>query len=146
MLKLAADADFNSRILRGLRRRQPKLDIVRVQDALTPAERSDDDKVLDWAAAERRVLLTHDVTTMRSHAEARIGAGLAMPGVFELSQSLPIGQAIERFSYSQSVASRENGKDRYASCLLSRPLRKNSMLLARFQRQSVPFTAVSDAE
>lgn len=32
MLRLAADEDFNNRILRGLIRRQPELDIVRVQD------------------------------------------------------------------------------------------------------------------
>ena len=41
------------------------------------------------------MLLTHDVTTMRSSAEARGAAGEPMPGVFEVSQYLPIGQAIE---------------------------------------------------
>lgn len=33
MLRLATDEDFNNRILRGLLRRRPDLDIVRVQDA-----------------------------------------------------------------------------------------------------------------
>jgi hypothetical protein len=33
MLRLATDEDFNNRILRGLLRRSPGLDIVRVQDA-----------------------------------------------------------------------------------------------------------------
>ena len=32
MLRLATDEDFNNRILRGLLRRQPDLDILRVQD------------------------------------------------------------------------------------------------------------------
>ena len=41
------------------------------------------------------MLLTHDVTTMRAYAYARISAGLPMPGVFEVSQELPIGIAIE---------------------------------------------------
>lgn len=95
MVKLLADEDFNNRIVRGLRRRQPQFDIVRVQDVLTREERDDDRKVLEWAAAEQRVVLTHDVTTMRSYAEARVAAGLSMPGVFEVSQDLPIGQAIE---------------------------------------------------
>ena len=53
-----------------------------------------DESILEWAANERRVLLTHDVTTMRSHAYARISTGLSMPGVFEVSQDLPIGIAI----------------------------------------------------
>ena len=38
MLRLATDEDFNNRILRGLLRRKPNLDIVRVQDAGLHAE------------------------------------------------------------------------------------------------------------
>ena len=33
MLRLAADENFNGDIIRGLLRRNPKLDIVRIQDA-----------------------------------------------------------------------------------------------------------------
>lgn len=33
MLRLATDEDFNNRILRGLLRRRPDLDIARAQDA-----------------------------------------------------------------------------------------------------------------
>jgi hypothetical protein len=95
MIKLLTDEDFNNRILRGVLRRQPQLDIVRVQDVLTREERDDDRKVLEWAAAEQRVLLTHDVTTMGPYAENRVALSLPMPGVFEVSQYLPIGQAIE---------------------------------------------------
>lgn len=50
MIKLATDEDFNNRILRGLLRRQPQLDIVRVQDPLTRDERDDDRKILEWLA------------------------------------------------------------------------------------------------
>lgn len=94
-MKFAADEDFNNRILRGVLRRQPQLDIVRVQDVLSREQRDDDQKVLEWLAAEQRVLFTHDVTTMRPYAEARTAEGKTMPGVFEVSQYLPIGQAIE---------------------------------------------------
>lgn len=93
MLRLATDEDFNNRILRGLLRRRPGLDIVRVQDVSLTGK--GDAEVLDWAAAEGRVLLTHDVTTMKQHAEERTVAGLPMPGVFEVSQHTPIAQAIE---------------------------------------------------
>lgn len=93
MLKLAADEDFNNRIVRGLLRRAPDIDLKRVQDAGLLA--ADDPSILEWAAGERRVLLTHDVTTMKEHAFNRISAGLPMPGVFEISQSLSIGVAIE---------------------------------------------------
>lgn len=95
MIKLLTDEDFNGRILRGVLRRQPQLDVARAQDVLTREERDDDRKVLEWAAAEQRVLITHDVTTMRAFAEDRVTVGLPMPGVFEISQYLPIGLAIE---------------------------------------------------
>ena len=93
MLRLATDEDFNNRILRGLIRRKPELDILRVQDAGLIGK--SDAEVLEWAAAEGRVLLTHDVTTMRQHAYKRIAAGMSMPGVFIVSQEIPIAQAIE---------------------------------------------------
>jgi hypothetical protein len=93
MLRLATDEDFNNRILRGLLRRKPALDIVRVQDA--GLRGLGDAEVLEWAATEGRILLTHDVTTMKQHVDERFAAGLPMPGVFEFGQDVPIGLAIE---------------------------------------------------
>ena len=62
MLRFAADENLNNDILRGLLRRVPNLDIVRVQDAGLAG--ADDPTVLEWAAQEQRVLLTHDVATI----------------------------------------------------------------------------------
>ncbi|MFI5396801.1 MAG: DUF5615 family PIN-like protein [Candidatus Binatia bacterium] len=92
MLRFAADENFNNDIVRGLRRRQPKLDIVRIQD-VGLAGASDED-VLEWAAREQRVLLTHDVTTLTRYAYDRVRLRRPMPGVFEVSRSVPIGGAI----------------------------------------------------
>ncbi len=77
MLRLAADENFNNNIVRGLLRRNPVLDIVRIQDVGLSG--ADDPQVLDWAAQERRILLTHDVTTMTQYAYERIQVGLPMP-------------------------------------------------------------------
>lgn len=93
MLRLAIDEDFNNRILRGVQRRLPTLDAVRVQDADLPEK--DDPDVLEWAAGEGRVLLTQDENTMTNHAYERIKAGLPTPGVVVVSQDTPIGAAIE---------------------------------------------------
>ena len=93
MLRLAADENFNNDILRGVLRRNHDVNIVRVQDAgLSGAE---DTAVLEWAAGEGRMLLTHDVTTMTHYAYERVRAGKAMPGVFEVGRTVPIGRAIE---------------------------------------------------
>lgn len=93
MLRLATDEDFNNRILRGLMRRSPNLDIVRAQDAGLTGR--GDVEVLEWAATEGRILLTHDVATMKEYVDERLAAGLPMPGVFELAQDVPIGIAID---------------------------------------------------
>jgi len=93
VLRLAADENFNNDIVRGLLRRKPDLDIVRVQDV--GLIEADDPAVLEWAAQEGRVLLTHDVTTITQYAHERAQAGKPIPGVFEVSRKVPIGVAIE---------------------------------------------------
>jgi len=83
MLRLAADENFDGRIVRGLLRVLPSLDLVRVQDS--PKAEARDEDVLDWAAREGRLVLTHDVGTMTAAAWARVRAGLPMPGLIEVS-------------------------------------------------------------
>ena len=95
MLKLAADENFNGRILRGLLRRDPDIDIIRIQD--TEAYQADDPEMLEWAANQGRIVLTHDVRTVTKFANERIREGKPMPGIFEVSQSAPIGRVIEDF-------------------------------------------------
>lgn len=93
MIRFLTDEDFENDILRGVVLKLPDLDIVRVQDV--GLLRESDPVVLEWAARETRVLLTHDIRTMRRYAYARLESGLSMPGVFVVPQSLPISQAIE---------------------------------------------------
>ena len=93
MLMLAADENFNNNIVRGLFRRNPQLDIVRIQDVGLSG--ADDPMILEWAAEEGRVLLTHDVSTITHYAYERVMAGKWMPGVFEVSRNVPVAVAIE---------------------------------------------------
>jgi Domain of unknown function (DUF5615) len=93
MLRLAADENFNGDILRGLLRRNPDIDIVRVQDVGLSG--ADDPAVLEWAAQEHRIIVTHDVSTMAHYAVDRATAGHRMPGVFAVSSAAAIGQVIE---------------------------------------------------
>lgn len=93
MLRLAADENFDGSIVRGVRRRLPDVDIVRVQDVGLSG--ADDPTVLEWAAREGRVLLTHDVATVTYYAYERVTRGQAMPGVVEVSQQLAIGLVLD---------------------------------------------------
>lgn len=51
--------------------------------------------VLEWAALEGRVVLSHDINTIPAFAIARVNSGLPMPGVFIVASEMPIGMAID---------------------------------------------------
>lgn len=93
MLKLLTDENLKRQILIGLRRRVASVDAVRVQDAgLSGAE---DPDILAWAAAEGRVLLTHDAQTVPDFAYQRLREGDRMPGVVIVPDQMAIGRAID---------------------------------------------------
>jgi hypothetical protein len=96
MMRFLADENFHNDILKGLRKRIPNLDIIRVQD--TEMYMSDDVSLLAWAAQEGRILITHDIKTMPRHVYQRVREGLAMPGVIELADDVGIGDAIEELT------------------------------------------------
>ena len=93
MLRLLADENFNGDVVRGLLRRQPDLEIVRVQDVGLAG--ADDPDILAWAAENNRIILTHDRATMADYAYARVAVGEAMAGVFIVNDRFPVGQAVD---------------------------------------------------
>ena len=93
MLRLASDADVHGDIIRGLYRRVPEIDLVRVQDVLP--EGTPDPEVLAWSAAENRVLITNDRNTMAGFAYERSAARQPLPGLIATTNEQSIGSAIE---------------------------------------------------
>ena len=93
MIRFAADENLNRDIVRGLLRRRPDLDIVGVTEEGLGG--IDDPSVLQWAASEGRVLLSHDVTTLTEFAYERAAQGMPMPGVFQVPQDAPVGRIID---------------------------------------------------
>src|SRR5262245_3363113 len=93
MLRLASDADVHGDIIRGLLRRGPNIDLVRVQDAMRGS--SSDEDVLAWSAEMGRVLVSNDRNTMTGSAYARLAAGQPLPGVIVTNNDQSIGRAIE---------------------------------------------------
>jgi hypothetical protein len=92
-LRWLADENFNNDVTRALIRHRPNLDIIRAQDA--GLDGKSDPEVLEWAATENRVVLTHDVSTMTMYAFNRIEARESMPGVWESSRHVSIAQAVQ---------------------------------------------------
>lgn len=93
MLRLLSDENFNGDIVRGLFLRQPNLDLLRVQDVVL--REVDDPAILDWAASNERILLTHDRATMPDFAYQRLMRGEQMAGLFVVNDRMPIRQAID---------------------------------------------------
>lgn len=56
---------------------------------------ADNPVVLEWAAQDDRVLLSHDVATITHYAYERVRLGQSMPGVFEVTRRAPFGAVIE---------------------------------------------------
>jgi hypothetical protein len=105
-----ADENLNNDIIRGLIRRHSGFDIVRVQDVGLGG--CADQLVLEWAAVERRLLLTHDVTTITEHAYRRVLRGETMPGVFAVKQGMPIGMIVEDISLVEQCSAEEDWEGR----------------------------------
>lgn len=93
-MRLLADENLDNDIVRAIvRQGGSTLDILRVQDVGLAGV--DDPRVLAWAAAEGRILVTHDVNTIPRYAYERVGHGAEMPGVIIVPQRMAIARCIE---------------------------------------------------
>jgi hypothetical protein len=93
MLSFLADENFNNNIIRGVRRRDPGVVVLRVQDiGLSGAG---DPEVLQWAAENSVAVLTHDISTMTKYALDRVRRGQRMPGLFEAGRRVPAASLID---------------------------------------------------
>ncbi len=93
MLRLLSDENFNGNILRGLFLRQPNLDLLRVQDV--DLQEADDPTILEWAAINNRILLTHDRATMPDFAYDRLLKSQDMAGMFVVNDRMSFSEAID---------------------------------------------------
>jgi hypothetical protein len=109
VIEFLVDQNFNEHLVDGLTRRDATLVFIHVRDvglAAAPAP-----TVLEWAATHSLVLLTHDRRTMPPFAYDRVASGLPMPGVFLVSDDMPIGQAIDELLIAAHCLSPDECKD-----------------------------------
>jgi hypothetical protein len=92
-IRFLADADLDNAIVQGVRHREPSIDFKSANDA--GLEALPDDKVLEIAAGEGRVLVSHDKRTMPVHFAARIRLGLRSPGVLLAVPHATVGEVVE---------------------------------------------------
>ena len=93
MVPLLADENFRGDIVVGLKRQEPAIDMVRVQDVGLAA--ASDDVIVEWAAGQNRVLLTHDRGSMVDCLKTRWERSLPVAGVIIVESNASTGRAVE---------------------------------------------------
>jgi hypothetical protein len=91
-LRFQADADLKNAIVKAVRKREPSIDFASAAEA--GLEGVGDPELLERAAQEGRILVSHDRRTMLAHFRARLRAGKSSPGLFVVSQGAPLGQVV----------------------------------------------------
>lgn len=111
-IRFIADADLNYLIVAALRRREPGVNFMTASAA--SLEGLQDSEVLELAAREGRVLVTHDRRTMPHHFGEFIQSRTS-PGVFVISQHLSPAQAAEELLLIWSTTEAEEWENRICS-------------------------------
>ena len=92
-IRFQADNDLDQRIVAATRRLNQDIDFQSAP-VLGLHLRVPDDRVLELAAREGRLLVSHDRRTMPGHF-ARFIANHTSPGLLIVSRKLPVGRAAE---------------------------------------------------
>jgi hypothetical protein len=92
-VRFLADEDLDSDIINGLRSREPAIDILDVKKVGLRGKA--DAVLLDLAAQQDRILVTHDRRTMSRYFQERLAAGRLSAGVFVVPQRTAIGEIVE---------------------------------------------------
>jgi hypothetical protein len=111
MPKFLADENFDERVLRELKRRLSDMEVVRVQDVQLQGVK--DELILEWAASQRYVLLTHDAKTMTRHGRERIAKGLLFPGMVVIKRKSPIGRIVRELEILIACTRQDEWEDRF---------------------------------
>lgn len=109
-IRYLADHDLKEGIIAGLLRREPIIHIVRVREV--NLDQATDAEVIDYAAREQLILISHDLRTIPAQAYARVRRELSMAGVFMVKQSDRIGPAIEDLFLLWSASEAEEWRGR----------------------------------
>ena len=111
IIRFQADADFNQNIVTGILRREPTIDF---QTAIAAALSGlTDREVLELAAQQGRILVSHDLKTMPNYF-AQFITTQTSPGVIIVSKKLAISEVVETLILIWSASSAEEWVNRIA--------------------------------
>jgi hypothetical protein len=103
--RFLADHDLNEHIIAGVRRREPTLEFLHARDI--GLSEKPDAEILQYAAEQGLLTVSHDGNTMPTAAFHRIADGNTFPGLFMVHQSTPIRTIIENILLVWSASDAE---------------------------------------
>lgn len=110
-VRFLADENLDDHIVAGLRSREPAIDILGVKTAGLRATK--DPALLELAAEQDRILITHDRNTMTRHVRDRMVAGKRTSGRFIVpDDENAIGGIIDWLVLVWSASQAEEWRDR----------------------------------
>jgi hypothetical protein len=110
-VRFLADADLNGAIVRAVLRREPSIDFLTAHAA--GLHGMNDPEVLALAAAQQRVLVSHDAGTMPAHYREFRNAGNRSTGVFLVPQNLDVGTAVDELVLIWLASEASEWEDRF---------------------------------
>lgn len=108
-IRFQADNDLKFGIVKAVRQREPTIDFVSAQEA--GLDGVGDPELLDRAAGEGRVLVSHDRRTMIGHFRAHMAAGKSASGLLIVSQGAVIGDVVEALVYVWALSNPADLRD-----------------------------------
>jgi hypothetical protein len=108
--RFLADHDLNDYIVTGVFRLEPLIEFRRAREA--DLARASDDQVLEFAAANPLLVVSHDVTTMTNAAYKRLKMGLPLSGLFLVEQTTPVAAVIDSLILIWSASELEEWQGR----------------------------------
>jgi hypothetical protein len=101
-IRFQADNDLKFAIVKALRRRGPAIDFASAHEA--GLEAVGDPELLERAARDNRVLVSHDRRTMLNHFRNHLAAEKPSAALLVVSQGTPIGLVVEAIVLLWAVA------------------------------------------
>jgi hypothetical protein len=108
--RFLADQDFNEHIIQGIWRLEPAVEFLRAREV--GLDEKSDSEVLEYAAKERWIVISHDVNTMSAAAKARLTNRQTMTGLFLVHQLSPLGSIIDCLILIWAASEAEEWTDR----------------------------------
>jgi hypothetical protein len=103
--RFLSDHDLNEHIVDGVLRREPAVEFARARDF--HLQTVDDAELLEFAASQHWIVVSHDVNTMAAAATSRIDSKLPVAGLIMVHQDDSVGAIIENLVLIWSASEME---------------------------------------